>query len=105
MQVHIKVTFGPGRDYEFRFPSADLADGTAEAARHWFEEQFNALDCQPLNPLGKVLVLDRILCVAREMGERPFASADTAAQTFARNVALALRRDTVTVDLAALAVG
>ena len=57
------------------------------------------------NPVGKVLIIDKILNVARCGGEQRFIDGKTWASAFARYTALALGRDTIRVDLDAFVIG
>ena len=74
-------------------------------ARRWFDNEFSVLECEPSNPMGKVLILDKILNVAKYGGEQRFFDGKEWAKTFARNAALALGRDTVKVDLVDFSIG
>ncbi|OZI21206.1 hypothetical protein CAL26_27650 [Bordetella genomosp. 9] len=83
-------------------------DPTPEAAaraRAWFDDQWEALGCEPLRPSGKVLLLDKILGVADALGYDLLAVDSTRAQEFAHHAALALGRPRITVDLPGQAVG
>ncbi|MBO3704745.1 MAG: hypothetical protein J5W83_19830, partial [Candidatus Accumulibacter sp.] len=64
MVYHITVSFGRERDYEFKFPHTELATGSPEEPRRWFDKEFADLECEPTNPMGKVLISDKILNVA-----------------------------------------
>ncbi len=69
---NVVVSFGEGREYEFRVTQADLAAQDADAARQWFEHEFVVLECTPSNPVGKLLIVDQILNVAKYAGENAF---------------------------------
>lgn len=104
MTSRVSVKFGEDRQYEFELHDRDLAGSTPESARRWFEQQFIDLGCEPTNPTGKTLVVDKILGVARAMGDRPFAQDDGSAREFARNALLALERRAISIDIPALSV-
>ena len=104
MAPTVTVKFTEDRRYELEGSERDLSASTPELARRWFEEQFVSLGCEPTNPTGKTLLVDKILGVARAMGERPFAGNDLSAREFARNALLALERNAVSIDIPALAV-
>ena len=104
MTSRVSVKFGEDRQYEFELHDRDLAGTTPESARRWFEQQFIDLGCEPTNPTGKTLVVDKILGVARAMGDRPFAQNDGSAREFARNALLALERRAISIDIPALSV-
>ena len=55
--------------------------------------------------MGKILVLDMVLNVAKYGGEEHFKSADDWAKAFARAVAVALDRPAIRVDVAGFIVG
>ena len=100
----VVVTFGPGKEYEYNLQAADLR-GSADEARRWFDKQFIELGCEPVNPVGKTLTVDKILAVASAMGNKPFADNAEEAHLFARNAMLALRRVTIRVDIPAFSIG
>ena len=105
MQTHLIVSFGKDREYEFKMSAADLAKGSAEEARRWFDREYADLECEPSNPMGKVLIIDKILNVARYRGEHRFSTGEDWADRFARNAALALGRDAIRVDVGAFTIG
>jgi len=105
MVHHVTVSFGKGREYLYQFSEAELAGGSPEEARRWFDKEFADLKCEVSNPVGKVLIIDKILNVARCGGEQRFIDGKTWAGAFARYTALALGRDTIRVDLDAFVIG
>jgi hypothetical protein len=105
MLHHVKVSFGKDREYEYQFAESELAGMTAEQARRWFDNEFATMECEPTNPMGKVLIIDKILNVAKYGSEQRFKDGKDWAKTFARNTALALGRDTVKVDVVEFAIG
>ncbi|MBP6019637.1 MAG: hypothetical protein KA735_09105 [Burkholderiaceae bacterium] len=74
-------------------------------ARDWFDASWTELDCEPLRASGKVLLLDKILGVARALGYATLSKDAAQAQEFAIQSALALEKPRVTVDLPSLSVG
>lgn len=105
MLYHVVVSFGKDKDYEYKISDAELAGGSVEEARRWFDKEFADLECEPTNPMGKVLIIDKILNVARYGGEQRFIDGKAWATQFTRYTALALGRDTVRVDVAAFNIG
>ena len=105
MLYHVTVSFGKDKEYEFKFSATELSSGTAEEARRWFDREYTALECEPTNPMGKVLIIDKVLNVARYGGEQRFVDGKAWAANFARYTALALGRDTIRVDVAAFNIG
>lgn len=99
MLYQVTVVFGKDKEYEFKMSDADLSGRTAEEARRWFDKEFIDLECEPTNPVGKVLIIDKILSVARYGGEERFAAGKEWTHDFSRYAALALGRDTIRVDV------
>ncbi|NMG75795.1 hypothetical protein [Aromatoleum diolicum] len=105
MTQHITVSFGAGRDYETIVSDADSAGLAKDQARAWLSNEFETLECTPSNPMGKILVLDMILNVAKYGGEDRFKQGGDWAKKFATVTAVALGRPTVRVDVANFVVG
>jgi hypothetical protein len=105
MLHHVVVSFGRGKEYLYEFSSADLAESSPEEARRWFDKEFTELKCEVVSPTGKVLIIDKIICIARNGGEQRFIDGKSWANQYARYTALALGRDTVRVDLETSTIG
>jgi hypothetical protein len=105
MVYHVIVAFAKDRQYRYEFSAADLAEGSPEAARRWFDKEFSDLHCEASNRMGKVLIIDKILNIARYGGEQRFIDGKTWAAQFARYTALALGRDTIRIDVDAFSIG
>ena len=105
MVYHVTVSFGKNKEYLFKFSQDDLAGNSPEEARRWLDKEYSELKCEPTNPMGKVLIIDKILDVARHGGEQRFIDGKSWATQFARCVALTLARDTVRVDIDAFSIG
>ena len=60
-QVIVKLDNGK----EFKLDMTHLAPMSMDEGRRWLDDQFIALDCEPLRPSGKVLLADKVLVVAR----------------------------------------
>lgn len=105
MQHHVIVSFGKDRQYEFKLGAGDIGATTVDEARRWFDREFSALDCEVATPTGKVLIIDRILSVAKYAGEERFREQQNWAEQFARYAALILARDLVRIDVANYAIG
>ncbi len=83
-------------------------DHTPEAqamAQDWLEATWVRLECEPLRHSGKVLLLDKVLGVADSLGYSTFAQHEDKAREFAEQVAIALGRPVITIDLPGLTVG
>lgn len=105
MAQHVIVSFGDDNDFEFKLSSADLAGKSDDDAHQWFEREFVALGCEVVTPIGKILLADRILSVAKYAGERRFREQPQWAEQFARNAARLLGRELIRVDVAGNAIG
>ena len=101
----VTVAFRDDKEYEFRVHAEDIAGLTRDSAREWLHEEFEELECTPSNPVGKVLILDVILNVAKYGGESRFEQASEWAKKFALMSATALDRPAIRVDVAAFVVG
>ena len=88
---------------EFKISLEGVAPMPADEARRWLDEQFVALECEPLRASGKLLSADRVLCIAQAAGPQRLADAAWA-QSFARAAVAALGQIAVRVDVPALAV-
>ena len=99
MHQNVIVSFGKDKVYEYKLTPEDVAGHTGEQARRWFDQQFQELECDVPSPMGKVLVADRILSVARYAGERRFREHPDWAQQFARHAAAMMGREVIRVDV------
>lgn len=105
MTYNITVAFGQDRDYEIVLHDADVANLGKDQARAWFSKEFEDLECTPSNPMGKILVLDMVLNVAKYGGEDRFKANGDWAKAFATAVAAVLQRPAIRVDVANFMVG
>ena len=74
-----------------------------DVARGWLDGQFTRLGCEPLRPTGKVLIADKVLCVAQAAGGALFGDSKWAGE-FARAASAALAKPVVHVDVPAMAI-
>lgn len=102
---HLCIIFHAGREYEFHVHADELQSLGDEEAREWLHEEFDELECTPSNPVGKVLILDVILNVAKYGGENRFAQGDDWAHQFVRCVARVLDRPSIRIDVPGFVVG
>lgn len=102
MRSEVIVEFGPEEQFHLRLDGVAPMDN--EQARRWLDEQFVALECEPLRATGKVLLADKVLAVAGAAGAPRFADAAWA-QAFARAVEGALHKPLVRVDVAGRVMG
>ncbi|WP_374263254.1 hypothetical protein [Zoogloea sp.] len=101
----VTVVFRADREYEFHVHGEDIAELTKTSAQAWLHQEFEDLECTPSNPMGKVLILDVILNVAKYGGEPRFAQGGPWARSYAACVAVALDRPSVRVDVPGFVVG
>ncbi|NOL50160.1 hypothetical protein [Pelistega europaea] len=99
MHNEVTIIFNAHDQMEFDFFSHDNSEETRKAARIWLENKWEELECEPLRPSGKVLLLDRILSIADALGYHWCQAHPKEAQEFAEQCALALDSVTVTIDL------
>lgn len=105
MSYTITVSFGAAREYEIVLHDSEVAAMGKDKARAWLANEFEELECTPTNPMGKVLVLDMILNVAKYGGEARFEAGGEWSKAFALAVASALQRPAIRVDVAGFVVG
>ena len=105
MRSHVTVSWGEAASYVLDLE--EVQPMPHDVARHWLDDQFVELGCEPLRATGKVLTADKVLCVAQAAGEERFrdpAHKDWAL-SYARAASAALAKPVVTVDLLAQTVG
>ena len=101
MRQQVVVYWAEGIDFNLHAdPSAPMSP---EQARAWLDEQFTALECEPLRALGKVLTADKVLRVTEAAGPERLGDAHWAA-TYARAVYAAIGKEMVRVDVPAMSV-
>lgn len=105
MSYTVTVSFGENRDYEFTLHDEAVSGMGKDQARGWLATEFESLECTPTNPMGKILVLDMVLNVAKYGSESRFQEGGEWAQTFATAVAAALQRPAIRVDVPGFVVG
>ncbi|MBK7898120.1 MAG: hypothetical protein KA603_09565 [Azonexus sp.] len=105
MQTQVIVSFGKGAEFEYRIDRQELAGRSSEEARKWLDREFAALECEVSTPTGKVLVIDRILSVARDSGADRFRQDGAWAGQFVRQTAAVLGRELIRIDVAAYTIG
>jgi len=104
MSYSVTVSFARDREYEFKLPES-TALPMRDEAQQWLDREWSDLDCEPRNPLGKVLTLDKLLSVALYAGEKRFAGGGQWAQDYARSILAVLGRDSVRVDVGEQVIG
>lgn len=100
MGCHVTVVTTKEERHEFELSDADLAGMDARRAQEWLGEEFGAAGCVPTNPVGKLLLADKILVLAKTQPEQAFAQPTPWVRDFVRAAAASLGRPVVTIDLA-----
>ena len=99
MGCHVTIIAGNGKQYEFQLRKADLSGLDAREAHDWLTQEFEKAGCVPTNPVGKLLLADKILCLAQTRSDADFAGPSPWANDFLRAAAVAADRDRLTIDL------
>lgn len=99
MHQNVIVSFGKDKHFEFKLTPEDVSGVTADQARKWFDREFQELECDVPTPMGKVLLVDRIVSVARYSGERRFREHPDWGEQFARNAAVMTGREVLRIDV------
>ncbi len=90
-------------EQQFRANMDHLTPMENDEARRWLDDQFTALDCEPLRPSGKVLLADKVLVVARAAGVRGLED-EAWFHAYARAAHAVLGRPVIKVDVQAMTV-
>ncbi|MCJ0762006.1 hypothetical protein [Variovorax terrae] len=101
MRSEVTVSFGP--EAPVRIDLDEVQPMPHDVARWWLDEQFTRMGCEPLRPTGKVLLADKVLCVAQAAGPKQFGDARWASE-FARASSAALAKPVVRIDVPGLTV-
>ncbi|WP_298609084.1 hypothetical protein [uncultured Thiothrix sp.] len=100
----IIVDFGTEREYSFIVHPEDIQNLSKDEAQDWLAQEFEDLECSPSSPVGKILLVDMLLNVAKYAGEERFKERTEWAQQFVKAVATLLKRSTVRIDVDEFAV-
>lgn len=104
MRCVVTLVFGRQRRLELPV-DVHFSDMASRHARDWLEEQWVQLGCEPTRASGKVLLLDKILSVTEMLGYDQLSSDAAKADELACQVALALEKPHITIDLQDQTVG
>lgn len=105
MACHLSVIFADGERLEYEVPDAELAAFDAAAAHAWLDQEFEAAGCVPSNPVGKLLLADKIVTLAKSQSRRAYDPATPWVKDFLRATAVALQRPVVTIDFGSHSLG
>lgn len=101
MRQQVVVYWDKGVDFNLHADSSKPM--TQDEGRAWLENQFTALDCEPLRALGKVLTADKVLRVTEAAGPALLGDEKWAAD-YARAVHAAIGKPMIRVDVPAMTV-
>lgn len=99
MSSTIIVDFGAEREYSFIVHPEDIETLSKDEAQDWLAQEFEDLECSPSSPVGKILLVDMLLNIAKYAGEDRFKDHTEWAQQFVKAVAALLKRSTVRIDV------
>lgn len=68
-------------------------------ARQWLIDKWTELECEPIRQSGKVLLLDRILGIADQIGYQWMKDHPERAEVFAEKCSIALDSEVVKIDI------
>ena len=101
MRNEVRVLLDDGQEFVADFDSAEAMSN--EDGRRWLDQEFIRMDCEPLRASGKVLIVDKVVVVAKAGGAELLGDAAWLAQ-FARASVGAVGRPTVVVNTQAMTV-
>jgi len=102
MQSEVTVKFS--EQQQFRISANNSVQITDDAAREWLTQEYEDFGCEPLNPVGKILAADKVLCVARAAGPKLFEDSVWAG-TYAKAALASLKRPVINVDVEGMSIG
>ncbi len=102
MRPTVRLSFGP-TEIHCHAPEG-AAPGTVEDARRWLDDRFTAYECEPINPVGKVLTRDKLVVLAEAIGVRGFEADEALRAAFARAASTLLGSPSVHIDVDARSV-
>ncbi|AHG64418.1 hypothetical protein MIM_c23440 [Advenella mimigardefordensis DPN7] len=103
MRCDVHFIFNPTQTLQVQL-NMELTTALAATSQQWLVEKWEELECEPLRPSGKVLVLDRILGVTDAMGYEFLRTHPEQRELLARHCVNALSSPNITVDLPGLVV-
>ncbi len=101
MRNEVRVLLDGGHEFVHDFEAVEAMSN--EDGRRWLDQEFIRMDCEPLRASGKVLIVDKVVVVAKTAGAAQLGNADWLAQ-FAKASVGAVGRPTVIVDTKAMTV-
>jgi hypothetical protein len=95
----VSIVLRNGERHDIHVSAADLAAFDKSSAREFIGEAFDAAGLETPNPVGKILLVDQILMLARERKAADWVQAGASVRQFLAAVLQSLDRPTVTIDL------
>jgi hypothetical protein len=100
MSCRVTVVLADGERLEFDVPARDMATCDSHMAHEWLAREFETAGCVTANPMGKLLLADKVLSLAKTVPVAAFAEPTPWLRDYFKAVACAIGRPVVTVDLA-----
>lgn len=101
MRSHVSISFRNSAPIRVELAPEQALD--RETGRKWLDEQFLALECEPIRATGKLLMADRVVVVAQAAGPARFADA-AYALAFAQAANAVLGKPSINVDADSLSI-
>lgn len=101
MRNEVRVRLDDGQEFVHDFDSGEALSN--EDGRRWLDQEFVRMDCEPLRASGKVLIVDKVVSVAKGAGPALLGNAEWLAQ-FAKASIGAVGRPTIVVNTKAMTV-
>ncbi len=101
MRNELRVVLDDGQEFVHDFDSAEALSN--EDGRRWLDQEFVRMECEPLRASGKVLIVDKVVSVAKAAGAAQLGNAVWLAQYAAASIG-AVGRPNLVVDTKAMTV-
>jgi hypothetical protein len=98
MGCHLTIVFADGERIDYELSDAEIGGMDARAAHAWLDREYEGAGCVPSNPVGKLLIADKIVSLAKSQSRRAFDPPSPWVKDFLRATAAALARPLITID-------
>lgn len=105
MACHLSIIFADGVQVDYQLSDADIVAVDGQVAHAWLDREYEAAGCVPNNPVGKLLMADKILGLAKSQSQRSFDPPSPWVKDFLRASAAALARPVITIDIGRYTLG
>jgi len=99
MACHLSVVFADGEQLDYELSDTDVGGMDVAAAQDWLDREYEAAGCVPSNPVGKLLMADKIVSLAKSQSRRAFSPPSAWVKDFLRATAVALERPLIRIDV------